>query len=133
MGTLNHVAPITETRHDMIPAQPGWFRIGWEGDHENPTIFKEPIVAWLVENEFYPRTKYSEALKTKVPTMFQECFSQAYPVTPGGYDFDNSYAALLGPDGCVYQLNCMGLHWPDIPAFVEWSWIADADNLGWRR
>ena len=122
MGQFNKVPPISETRHNMIPAQPGWFRISWEGEQENPEITKEPIVSWLVETDFYPH-KYWNKKNVYVESGNQDRCSTVYPVTPGGAYFEEASddQAMLGPDGCVYQLNRCGMHWPDIPSWVKWS------------
>jgi hypothetical protein len=129
MGSLNKVPPITETHHDMIPAQPGWFNIEWQGDVPNSKyeISKTPIVAWMVETQFWRRTKMkaieAENRSVKVETNDQDCFALAYPVTPLGVDYNNNNELVaLGPDGCVYQLCGAGLHWPDIPSYVKWSY-----------
>jgi hypothetical protein len=121
MGTLNHLPPITESHHVTIPAQPGWFMIDWQGNPEEPEVTKSPIVAWVVETEFYPRSDYSEKHKKIVKTMYQDRFSVSYPVWIGGAEHDVENGCAQGPDGHVYQLQDMGLSWPDIPTWVKWD------------
>jgi hypothetical protein len=100
MGIFNKAAPFDETRYTTIPAQPGWFVFEWEGSRTHYTMRKAPIVAWLVETEFYPETRTgSERL-----TGRQDFFPVAHPVTTGGVDHSDRLIAL-GPDSCVYQLN----------------------------
>ena len=116
MGSFNKAAPFDETRYTTIPAQPGWFVFEWEGSRTDYTMRKAPIVAWLVETEFYPETRTgSERL-----TGRQDFFPVAHPVTTGGVDHSDRLIAL-GPDSCVYQLN-NGRCWPDIDSFIQYDW-----------
>jgi hypothetical protein len=134
MGDLNHLPPITLTRHDILPAQPGWFMIEWEGDHTNPTISKRPIIAWSIETEFWKQTQYNQETRRSEETGGQDQFSTAHPISPTGVVIEEGEIAL-GPDGCVYQLDRMGLHWPDIPSYVKWSWdqIIEQEEADKRR
>ena len=117
MGTLNNVPPIEETRHEMIPAQPGWFVFEWQGE-EPYTILKAPIVAWLVTTEFYPQTKLQDS--RLVNTKHQDSFSTAQLITPGGFEYSDADPVVIAPNGTVYQLNS-GQYWPDVPSYVKYD------------
>lgn len=122
MGHFNEAKPFDATRHEMIPAQPGWFVFEWEGDRTKINIRKAPIVAWHIHTEFYPKMKWEKSSDNKpvqLPTGLQDFFTEAYPISPGGFERDEYL--VLGPDGVVYRLND-GHCWPDISGYMQSEW-----------
>ena len=117
MGTLNELPPIVETHHITVPALPGWYMI--DRLSEDPDeVTKTPIVAWIVETEFYKRKRLNNKTQATEETNEQGRYSESHPVWIGGYDHTRSFA--LGPDGCVYELEG-SQRWPDIPSWITWD------------
>ena len=109
MGNL-----IDEKRYVTIPAQAGWFVL----DFTDGKQLKLPIVAWLVQTNFYPLEEWDP--KTKRQTECQEISSMAYPVTITRleYSIDGEQLVVLSPDGSVHQVNS-GRCWPGVAHFIQ--------------
>ena len=118
MGMFNDATPLNETRFYTVPAQPGWFVFYWDGTPADYKVFKAPIVAWLVETEFYPNRKLNEKSGLTRTTGRQDFFSMSYPISAGGLDCDRRNPVVLCPDGSVLQL-IDGQCWPDVKSYVQ--------------
>lgn len=89
------MAPQNTALNQVIPALPGWYIVYPSHDGENVSVYKEPIVAWVVVNTMLPAQHHADV---------EDWLSgSVHPITPAEVTFASDEYYMLSPDGQVFQ------------------------------